>query len=62
MAEYQSKYPELGFYVNGERKQFADGQYATEVKEEIVVLDVLVDVTRVDKPKAAPRKATADKK
>lgn len=62
MAEYQSKYPELGFYVNGERKQFASGQYTTEVKEEIDVLDVLVDATRVDKPKAAPRKTAADKK
>ncbi|MFF8391785.1 MULTISPECIES: hypothetical protein [Bacillati] len=62
MAEYQSKYPELGFYVNGERKQFAFGAYKTEEKDEIAVLDVLTDVNRVDKPKAAPRKAAADKK
>jgi len=59
MAEYQSQYQELGFYVDGERKAFSGGRYVTEDKKEIEVLDGLHDATRVDEPK--PKRAAAKK-
>jgi hypothetical protein len=51
MAEYKSKYLELGFYVKGERKAFINGSYKTENKAEIAALDELTDAVRVDEPK-----------
>ncbi|MFC4103605.1 hypothetical protein [Paenibacillus xanthanilyticus] len=68
--KYESRYVELGFYVNGEYRQFSGHRYATEDADEIAVLDALVsDVVRVEdeevteeKPAAkapAPRKASA---
>jgi hypothetical protein len=66
MAKYKSQYLELGFYVNGERKQFCGGKYATDDKSEVEVLDKLADAVKVDeavpeakpapKPKPAPKK------
>jgi hypothetical protein len=66
MAKYKSQYLELGFYVNGERKQFSGGKYATEDKSEIEVLDKLSDAVKVEevvpeakpapKPKSVPKK------
>jgi hypothetical protein len=52
MAEFKSQYPELGFYVKGELKNFSGGTYATEDKSEIEVLDKLVDAVKVEE--AAP--------
>lgn len=54
MAEFKSRYPELGFYVNGKYRQFDRGRYVTDDKDEIAVLEKLADVVRVDKaePKA----------
>jgi hypothetical protein len=55
MAKYKSQYPELGFYVKGERKQFSGGKYATEDKSEIEVLDNLSDAVKVEEaPEAKP--------
>lgn len=48
MAKYESRYKSLGFYANGELKRFNNGTYVTEDKDEIVVLNGLTDVTRVD--------------
>jgi hypothetical protein len=62
MAEYKSQYPELGFYVKGELKNFSGGNYATEDKTEIEALDKLSDVVKIEeekpavKPKPAPKK------
>ena len=68
MAKYTSQYPALGFYVNDELKRFNNGQYTTDDKDEIAVLDELTDVKKVDEPQAtkqpeaekpAPAKAPA---
>lgn len=55
MAEFTSKYGELGFYVDGSLRNFRGGRYVTEDKAEIDVLRKLADVTEVKaeaKPKA----------
>jgi hypothetical protein len=63
MAKYKSQYLELGFYVNGERKQFSGGKYATEDKSEIEMLDKLSDAIKLEeapeaKPVAKPKPAS----
>lgn len=70
MAEYKSRYSELGFYVNDSLRQFRAGKYITDVKAEIDVLDGMKDVTKVTENKqketvqpktqagAKPKKAT----
>ncbi|KRT88315.1 MULTISPECIES: hypothetical protein [Bacillus] len=59
MAEFKSRYPELGFYVNDVFKSFKNGIYKTEDADEIKVLSELKDVTQVDQPteEAAPKPA-----
>lgn len=47
MAKYSSRFKELGFYVNGGVKRFDNGEYVTENKDEIAVLDGLSDAQRV---------------
>lgn len=56
MAKYKSKYPELSFYVDTERKKFSNGVFETNVKKEIDVLESLIDAVRVDEPKQEPKK------
>lgn len=62
MAKYTSKYPSLGFYVNGELKQFSNGSYVTDDKDVVAVLDGIIDAVKVDEPKTeakpAPQKAS----
>ncbi|MBY8831919.1 MULTISPECIES: hypothetical protein [Bacillus] len=60
MAEFKSKYPELGFYVGDAFKSFKNGVFKTDNEDEIKVLSELADVTRIDKPteEAAPKPAT----
>jgi hypothetical protein len=48
MAKYTSRYAELGFYVNGEFRQFSYGEFKTDNPDEITVLDKLADAVRVD--------------
>ena len=69
MAKYTSKYPSLGFYVNGVLKQFSNGLYVTDDKDELAVLDTIIDAVKVEetKPEAkpttkAPAKRTASAK
>lgn len=62
MAKYKSQYLELGFYVDGERKQFSGGKYATEDKSEIEVLDKLSDAVEVEEEKPAPKTKVTNKK
>lgn len=69
MAKFISRYPSLGFYVNGELKRFSNGQYVTEDKDTIVVLSGLSDVeivveTKVEEPKteAKPTPKTSQRK
>lgn len=61
MAKYKSKYPALGFYVDGELRKFSGGEYNTTDKADIAVLDELIDVVKVaeEKPSPAKRKTTA---
>lgn len=47
---YESKYVELGFYVNGAYRQFSGHRYVTEDAAEIAVLDALSDAKRIDEP------------
>lgn len=51
MAQYKSKFKELGFYVDGELKRFNQGVYNTDDKAEISVLDTLTDVTKAEEAK-----------
>lgn len=64
MALYKSNYPELSFYVDNDRKSFNKGEYRTENKKEIEVLERILDATRVDEPKPAttPKNAATSKK
>lgn len=70
MTKYESHYKSLGFYVNGELKRFNNGTYTTEDADEIIVLDAITDVKRVEdletteaKPAPkAPAKRTASAK
>jgi hypothetical protein len=62
MAKYKSQYPELGFYVKGERKQFSGGKYATEDKSEIDVLDNLSDAIKIEEAAPAVKPKSAQKK
>lgn len=48
MAEYKSRFPELGFYVGDELYKFTAGRYVTEDPGEIEVLNGLTDAERVD--------------
>ena len=43
-----TKHKELGFYVGGELKRFHDGEYNTDDKKEIAVLESLVDTEKVE--------------
>ena len=52
MAKFTSRFPELGFYVGGEFRRFHMGEFTTEDKAEIEVLEKLTDALRVDAPKA----------
>jgi hypothetical protein len=51
MAVYESRYKELGFYVDGKFYSFKNGRFTTEDKAVMAVLDKLADVKRVDEPK-----------
>lgn len=48
MAVYNSNYSELSFYVDGELRSFKNGRYATDNKDEIKVLDGMVDAVKVE--------------
>lgn len=52
MAKYTSQHKSLGFYVNGVLKKFSNGEYSTENKDDIAVLEQLKDAKRVDEPQA----------
>jgi len=58
MAKYESKYPTLGFYVYDELKRFNGGVYETDDKDEIAVLDALIDTNRIDEPQPEAKPAT----
>jgi hypothetical protein len=51
MAVYESRFKELGFYVDGKFHTFKNGRFTTEDKAVMAVLDKLADVKRVDAPK-----------
>lgn len=66
MAQFKSRYAELGFYVNGDVRYFSGGRYVTDDEDAIAVLDSITDAERVNEepeeaaPKTpAPRKADA---
>ena len=58
MAKYESKYLTLGFYVDNALKRFSAGVYETNDKDEIAVLDGLVDAVKVEEPKTEAKPAT----
>jgi hypothetical protein len=57
MAEFKSKYSELSFFVEDVAYKFSGGQFSTEDKKVIEVVEKLRDVTRVDAPKAKKAEA-----
>lgn len=69
MAKFTSKYPEYGFYYDGELRRFNNGIYVTEEAEEIALLatfrDVTIEETETTEGKPAtkaPAKRTASAK
>jgi hypothetical protein len=65
MTKYEApRYKELGFYVNGEYRQFRGGFYLTDKPNEIAVLDGITDAVRIEseEPKAPAPKAPASRK
>lgn len=58
LADYTSRFSELGFYVDGHLRKFHGGRYSTTNKKEIAVLDTLADVQRID---AEEKESQADK-
>ncbi|SDZ05104.1 hypothetical protein [Thermoactinomyces sp. DSM 45892] len=48
MAEFESVYPELTFFVGDEPRYFSRGRYVTKNKDEIQALSSLAHVSRVD--------------
>jgi hypothetical protein len=61
MAVYESRFKELGFYVNGKFHTFKNGRYVTDDKSVMAVLDKLADVKRVDEGEAQPNAAEEPK-
>lgn len=61
MAQYKSKFKELGFYVDGDLKRFNHGVYNTDDKAEIAVLDTLSDATKTEEAKPAEKSKPAAK-
>lgn len=61
MAKFTSRFPELGFYVNGELRNFYVGEYITEDKAEIEVLEKLADAVRIDSEPKVPKAEEAPK-
>ena len=62
MAQFKSRYPSLGFYVNGELRRFSNGQFSTDDADTIDVLTKIADAQRVDEqPKAEAKPATKAK-
>lgn len=47
MAKYKSRYKSFGFYVGGERFKFTNGEYETNVKKRMDVLDKLAGVEKL---------------
>lgn len=65
MAKYTSRYPELGFYVHNEFRQFYYGRYETDDAGVMAALDTLSDAVRVDVDEVRPEedvKAPAKRK
>jgi tRNA isopentenyl-2-thiomethyl-A-37 hydroxylase MiaE len=67
VAKFTSRFPELAFYCCDELRKFHNGEFKTEDKAEIEVLEKLADVVRVDavpkaeeapKPKAPAKKSS----
>jgi hypothetical protein len=61
MAKFTSRFPELGFYVGGEFRRFHMGEFTTEDKAEIEVLEKLTDALRVDSEPKVPKAEEAPK-
>lgn len=55
--KFESKYKNLSFRVNGQRKKFSEGIYETDNKDEIAVLEKMRDVFAEEKKVVAPKKA-----
>jgi len=54
MAVFESKrYPELGFYVNGGRRQFSGGLFSTEDPDEVAILSNIPGVALAEGLEAA---------
>ena len=62
MAKFTSRFPELGFYVDGVLRKFHSGQYVTEDKAEIAILEGLVDTVREEEAEEAPKPKAPAKK
>lgn len=61
MAEFKSRYSELGFYVDGSLRQLRNGRYITTDKKEIAVLKQIKDVTELVTAKKETEKKADEK-
>lgn len=52
------KHPYLVFYIGGEFREFANGEYRTEDEKEIEALEKIPEVFRVDEPTAEEESET----
>ncbi|MED1711720.1 hypothetical protein P4V34_28640 [Bacillus thuringiensis] len=50
------KYPELGFYVDGERKKFVNGLYVADTKKEQSILSKIKGVVKVSEKETSDSK------
>ncbi|MGG2024222.1 hypothetical protein AB1282_00290 [Gottfriedia sp. S16(2024)] len=58
--KFKSKYPEYGFYVDGQFRQFHGGEYVANDEKEIEVLKALSDV-EADEAEAPTEEVAAPK-
>ena len=61
MANFASRFAELGFYCCDELHKFYNGEYKTEKECEIKALEKLADVVRVDAEPKVPKAEEAPK-
>lgn len=61
MAHYTSKYKSLGFYVDDAHYHFSNGEFNTEDKSVIAVLDKVSDAIKTEEAAPKPKPATTKK-
>lgn len=61
MAEYQSRYAQLTFYVEGKAYSFKNGRFVTDDEKVIKALETISDAVRVDEQKQSQANKAEEK-